>query len=46
MTNTIFEGSKAAVAVIRLSGIPDDSVVQEIASLEDQILHVEAKATR
>ena len=46
MTNTIFEGSKAAVAVIRLSGIPDDSVVREIASLEDQILHVEAKAAR
>jgi D-3-phosphoglycerate dehydrogenase len=46
MTNTIFEGSKAAVAVIRLSGIPDESVVHEIASLEDQILHVEAKAAR
>lgn len=44
MTNTIFEGSKAAVAVLRLSATPDDAVIQEIAALEDQILHVEAKA--
>jgi len=44
MTNTIFAGSKAAVAVIRLSAAPPDVLIQEIGRLEDKVIQVSAKA--
>ena len=44
MTNTIFAGSKAAVAVIRLSAAPPDVLIQEIGRLEDKVIQVTAKA--
>ena len=44
MTNTIFAGAKAAVAVIKLSGAPSDGLIQEIAGLRDKVIQVRAKA--
>ena len=44
MTNTIFAGSKAAVAIIRLSAAPPDALIQEISRLEDKVIQVSAKA--
>ncbi len=46
MTNTIFAGAKAAVAVIRLSSEPPADLVAEIAALEDQVIQVELKGAR
>ena len=43
MSNTIFQGAKAAVAIIRLGSWPSDALVQEIEALRDQIIQVEAK---
>lgn len=43
MTNTIFAGAKAAVAVLRLSGAPTATLIEEIAKLEGQVIQVEAK---
>jgi len=43
MTNTIFAGAKAAVATIRLSSTPSTAMIQEIASMEDKVIHVSAK---
>ena len=43
MTNTIFAGHKAAVAVIRLSSAPPESLIDEIARLEDKVIQVSAK---
>ena len=43
MTNTIFAGAKAAVAVIRLSAAPPDSLIEEIAKMEDRVIQVSAK---
>jgi len=43
MTNTIFAGAKAAVAVIRLSAAPPDTVIEEIAQMKDTVIHVAAK---
>jgi D-3-phosphoglycerate dehydrogenase / 2-oxoglutarate reductase len=43
MTNTIFQGAKAAVAVIRLGSEPSPQLIAEIAGLKDQIIQVEAK---
>jgi D-3-phosphoglycerate dehydrogenase / 2-oxoglutarate reductase len=44
MTNTIFAGSKAAVAVIRLSAAPPEALIQEIGGLQDKVIQVSAKA--
>lgn len=43
MTNTIFAGSKAAVAVIRLSSAPPESLIDELGKLEGQVIQVSAK---
>ncbi len=43
MTNTIFAGAKAAVAVIRLSAAPPDELIEEIARMEDKVIQVTAK---
>lgn len=43
MTNTIFAGSKAAIATIRLADAPPAELVDAIAALTDMVLHVEAK---
>jgi D-3-phosphoglycerate dehydrogenase len=43
MTNTIFQGEKAAVAVIRIGSEPSAELVAEIAALDDLIIQIEAK---
>ena len=43
MSNTIFEGAKTAVAVLRLSSPASPTMVVEIAELKDQVIFVEAK---
>lgn len=43
MTNTIFQGQKAAVAVIRIGSEPSDELVREIAALDDLVIQVEVK---
>lgn len=43
MNNTVFQGAKAAVAVIRLAQVPADAVVKDIASMHDMIINVEVK---
>ncbi|MEO8877192.1 MAG: NAD(P)-dependent oxidoreductase [Polyangiaceae bacterium] len=43
MTNTMFEGAKTAVAVIRLSATPDQKLLDEIAQLEGQVIQVDVK---
>jgi D-3-phosphoglycerate dehydrogenase len=43
MTNTIFAGARAAVAVIRLSAEPPDTMIDEIATMRDRVIHVAAK---
>jgi D-3-phosphoglycerate dehydrogenase len=43
MSNTIFQGAKAAVAVIRLGSAPSEALVAEIEALKDQVIQVEAK---
>jgi D-3-phosphoglycerate dehydrogenase len=43
MTNTIFQGSKAAVAAIRIAEPPSVELLREIAALEDMVIQVEAK---
>ncbi len=43
MTNTIFQGSKAAVAVIRIASEPPGDLVREIAALDDLVIQVEVK---
>ncbi len=43
MSNTIFEGAKTAVAVLRLSVAASAAMVGEIAALRDQVIFVEAK---
>ncbi len=43
MTNTIFQGSKAAVAAIRIAELPPNELLAEIAALEDFVIQVEAK---
>lgn len=43
MTNTIFQGSKAAVAAIRIAEQPSTELLAEIAALEDMVIQVEAK---
>ncbi len=43
MTNTIFQGQKAAVAVIRVGAEPTPAMLAEIAALSDLVIEVEAK---
>jgi D-3-phosphoglycerate dehydrogenase len=43
MTNTIFRGQKAAVAVIRVETEPPAELLKEIAANEDMVIQVEAK---
>jgi D-3-phosphoglycerate dehydrogenase / 2-oxoglutarate reductase len=43
MTNTMFDGAKTAVAVVRLSGPPSDAMVEEISLLKDQVIQVSVK---
>jgi D-3-phosphoglycerate dehydrogenase / 2-oxoglutarate reductase len=43
MTNRIFQGAKTAVAVIRLSRMPDPLVLAEIVALEGAVIAAEAK---
>ncbi len=43
MSNTIFAGAKAAVAVIRLSAAPPDELIAEIAKMDDKVIQVSAK---
>ena len=43
MTNTIFQGSKAAVAAIRIASEPTDEMLKEIAALDEMVISVEAK---
>ncbi len=43
MSNTIFQGSKAAVAVIRVESAPSAEMLRDIAALEEMVIEVEAK---
>lgn len=43
MTNTIFQGSKAAVAAIRIASDPSEEMLKEIAALDEMVISVEAK---
>lgn len=43
MTNTIFRGSKAAVAAIRIAEPPPKELLAEIAALEEMVIQVEVK---
>lgn len=43
MTNTIFQGQKAAVAAIRITSEPTQELLAEIRALEDLVIQVEAK---
>ncbi len=43
MSNTVFQGAKAAVAVIRLAHTPAETVVRDIAAMADMVIHVEVK---
>ncbi len=45
MTNTIFQGSKAAVAAIRIASEPSEEMLKEIAALDEMVISVEAKRT-
>jgi D-3-phosphoglycerate dehydrogenase / 2-oxoglutarate reductase len=44
MSNTIFQGQKAAIAVLRLSVAASKSLVDEIGGLSDQVIFAEAKS--
>lgn len=44
MDNTIFKGAKTAVATIRLTRMPADEVIAEIAALAGSVIAVDAKA--
>jgi len=46
MTNTIFQGSKAAVAAIRIAEPPSPELLAEIAGLEDMVIQVEVKTLK
>jgi D-3-phosphoglycerate dehydrogenase len=43
MNNTVFQGAKAAVAVIRLDEKPAEHVLDDIRNLADQVIAVECK---
>ena len=44
MSNTIFQGQKAAIAVLRLSVAASKSLVDEISGLQEQVIVAEAKS--
>lgn len=46
MTNTIFQGSKAAVAAIRIAEPPSAELLAEIGGLTDMVISVEAKTLK
>ncbi|MCB2156579.1 hydroxyacid dehydrogenase [bacterium] len=43
MSNTVFQGAKAAVAVLRLSEMPGEALLKTIEANSDEVIHVEAK---
>jgi D-3-phosphoglycerate dehydrogenase len=43
MTNTIFQGQKAAMAAIRIASEPPAELLAEIAALTDLVIQVQAK---
>ena len=43
MSNTIYQGRQAAVAVIRLSEVPGDEVVASIAAMKDEVIKIDIK---
>jgi len=43
MSNTIFQGGKAAVAALRLAAAPPGDLVRDIEALEGQVIAVEVK---
>ncbi|MFQ5414416.1 MAG: 3-phosphoglycerate dehydrogenase family protein [Phycisphaerae bacterium] len=43
MTNTIYRGRRAAVAVLRLDKQPASEVVKSIAGMKDKVIHVEVQ---
>jgi D-3-phosphoglycerate dehydrogenase len=43
MSNTIFQGGKAAVAALQLSVAPPEGLVRDIAGLEGQVIAVDVK---
>ena len=43
MSNTIFQGGKAAVAALRVASAPPAELVRDIAGLEGQVIAVEVK---
>jgi D-3-phosphoglycerate dehydrogenase len=43
MTNTIFQGAKTAVAILRLSRTPEPEVLAEIAGLKGAVIDVQAR---
>jgi D-3-phosphoglycerate dehydrogenase len=45
MTNTIFQGQKAAVAAIRIESEAPPEMIAEIAALEDMVIQVEVKGS-
>lgn len=45
MSNTIYQGRHAAVAVIRLSEVPSDEVVASIAAMKDEVIKIDIKPT-
>jgi D-3-phosphoglycerate dehydrogenase len=43
MTNTMFDGAKTAVALVRLSSAPSEKMLEEISQLNDQVIQVDVK---
>ena len=43
MSNTVFQGGKAAVAALRLSVAPPEALVREIVGLKEQVIAVDVK---
>ena len=43
MSNTIFRGHTAAVAVIRVEEAPSPELVRDIAALSEMVIQVEVK---
>ena len=41
LSNTVFEGARAACAKIRLGGRPSEACLAEIAAFADEVLHVD-----
>ena len=44
MSNTIYQGHEAAVAILRLDKCPSSDVVESIAAKKDNIIKVEVKS--